>query len=151
MDNLKIENEYELRRESLTYNEFKFLVESIEWPCPSEKQVVKALENSIYKVGIYHNDKIVGMGRMIGDMSMSYFIKDLVIKKNYQYKGVGRMIVNDMIKFIEENLIEWTTSYVELMSANGKEEFYEKLGFTRNPKKMTGYGMGRIIIKNLNY
>lgn len=145
-----MKNKYKLKREILTYNEFKFLVESIGWPCPNEKQVVKALENSIYRVGIYHNGEIVGMGRMIGDMSMSYFIKDLVVSNKYQHKGIGKMIVNDMIKFIEENLMEWTTSYVELMSADGKEGFYEKLGFNRNPREMTGYGMGKVIIKD-NY
>lgn len=143
-----MKKEYKVKRNSLTYNKFKFLAESIGWGCPCENQVVKALENSIYKVGVYHNEQIIAMGRMIGDMSMSYFIKDLVVNNNYQGKGIRTMIIDDMVKFIEENLVEDTKVYVELMSADGKEGFYEKLGFNRNPREMIGYGMGKFVAKN---
>ncbi|WP_087943105.1 GNAT family N-acetyltransferase [Clostridium cellulovorans] len=81
------------------------------------------------------------MGRMFGDNSMSYFIKDVVVSPEYQGKGIGKLLINDMIAFIKEKTPKGWKFCVELMSASGKEVFYEKLGFERRPSVMFGAGM----------
>lgn len=81
------------------------------------------------------------MGRMFGDNSMSYFIKDVVVMPKYQGKGIGKLLINDMLSFIKERTQEGWKFCVELMSASGKEAFYEKFGFERRPSITGGAGM----------
>ena len=100
-----------------------------------------ALKNSLYTVCIKEGYKIIAMARMIGDNSMSYFIKDVVVIPEYQGKGVGKLIINDILSYIKESTPkDWKVS-VELMSASGKEAFYEKFGFQKRPSTNDGAGM----------
>ena len=33
------------------------------------------------------------MAPMIGDMGLNYYIKDVVVKPEYQHKGIGRRLI----------------------------------------------------------
>lgn len=39
--------------------------------------------------GIF-NENVIAMTRMIGDMGLDYYIKDVVVKPEYQHKEIGR-------------------------------------------------------------
>lgn len=132
---------FEIKRGVLTAEQVNILAESVGWGHLSVEQIEIALKNSIYTVCIVDNNKVIAMGRMFGDVSMSYFIKDVVVIPEYQGKGVGKLIINDMLSFIKERTPrEWNVQ-VELVSASGKEVFYEKLGFERRSSATGGYGM----------
>ena len=59
----------------------------------------------------------------------------------YQGNGVGSRIVNWLIQYAKDSSIKGTSISVFLMSAKGKEGFYEKLGFRRRPHEYEGAGM----------
>lgn len=46
---------------------------------------------------------------------------------------------------INQNLLETDLAFVSLMSAPGKEGFYEKFGFTKRPDAERGSGMSQYI------
>ncbi|KGM96342.1 acetyltransferase [Clostridium novyi A str. 4552] len=130
-----------INRNTLTAEQFNELVESVGWKVNSNEQVNIALKNSLYTVCILKDDKVVAMGRMIGDKAMSYFIRDVVVLPNYQGQGIGRIIIEDMMEFIKETNKKGYKCLVELTSASGKEAFYEKFGFERRPCDTSGPGM----------
>ena len=104
-----------------------------------------ALKNSLYTACVLDNNKIIAMGRILGDNSMSYFIKDVVVNPKYQGKGVGKLLIADMLSFIEEKTPKHWKACVELMSASEKEGFYETFGFEKRPSATGGSGMSLMI------
>lgn len=87
------------------------------------------------------NGEIVGMGRLVGDGARIFYIQDVFIKPEYQRKGIGKLIVEKLIKYIKSNGIKDSNIMVGLMAAKDKEEFYQKLGFRIRPNEKEGNGM----------
>lgn len=137
---------FEIKRGMLIAEQFNTLPESVGWGHLTIEQVEIALKNSIYTVCILEDNKVIAIGRIIGDNSMSYFIKDVVVIPEYQSRGVGRIIINDMLSYLKEiTPKDWKFS-VELMSALGKETFYEKFGFEKRPSNSCGAGMFLMVV-----
>ena len=72
------------------------------------------------------------MARMIGDRGLDYYIKDVIVRPEYQHQGIGRLMVNELLKFINDNGIKGTNIVVELCAVPDKIPFYEKFGFESN-------------------
>ncbi|MBQ8922308.1 MAG: GNAT family N-acetyltransferase [Oscillospiraceae bacterium] len=116
----------------LTAAEFIELWESVWENAPSEEQTALALEHSIFRISVYDGEEPVAMARMIGDFGLDYYIKDVVVKPEYQKKGIGRMMMKECIKFIRKNGVSGTDIYVELCAMPDVMPFYEKFGFSSN-------------------
>ncbi len=116
----------------LTAEEFIYLWESVWGNGPSLEQTELAMKHTLFRVSVFDNDKIVAMARMIGDMGLDYYIKDVVVHPEYQKKGIGRLLINELLKFIKENGINGTEIFVELCAMPDKIPFYEKFGFEAN-------------------
>ena len=72
------------------------------------------------------------MARVIGDKGLCYYIKDVIVLPEYQGKGIGRMLINELLKFINEHGVPDTHISVELCAMPDKIPFYEKFGFSVN-------------------
>lgn len=72
------------------------------------------------------------MARMNGDMGLNYYIKDVVVRPEYQGKGIGRMLIDELRRFINNNGVKGTDIFVELCAVPDKIPFYEKFGFEAN-------------------
>lgn len=90
------------------------------------------LNVALFRVSIWDDDQIIAMARMNGDMGLNYYIKDVVVRPEYQHKGIGRMLINELQKFINDNGVKGTEIFVELCAAPDKIPFYEKFGFEAN-------------------
>ncbi len=99
---------------------------------PSEEQVRLAFKNTLFRVSMYDNDKIIAMGRMIGDLGMCYYIRDVVVRPEYRRHGMGSIIIGECLKYIKNNSMGDTDVYVELSAMPDVIPFYEKFGFTKN-------------------
>ena len=125
-------SELVIKHNELTAEEFIFLWETVWGDGPSLEQTRLAMEHTLFRVSIYDGNEIVAMARMIGDMGLDYYIKDVVVKPKYQGKGVGRLLINELLKFVKENGISDTNIFVELCAMPDKIPFYEKFGFEAN-------------------
>ena len=54
------------------------------------------------------------------------------MRPEYQGKGIGRMLIHELLKFINDNGVKDTDIFVELCAMPDKIPFYEKLGFDAN-------------------
>ena len=100
-------------------------------------QVEDALKNGLFNVSAIYNGKVIGMGRLIGDGAMYWYLQDIIILPEYQRKGIRKSIVNRLIEHIENTAIPNTCIEVGLSAVKGKEAFYEKLGFSLGSSGMT--------------
>lgn len=131
----------QLQENILTPQEFCVLTNSAGWDLAPPEQVALALKNSMLTVTAVYDGKTVGMGRLCGDGALWYFLKDIVVLPEYQGKGVGRAIVQLLLERAQQRTPEGWKIKVELMSAQGKEPFYHKLGFEARTREPYGAGM----------
>ncbi len=117
----------------LTAEQFIELWQAVGWgKGPALEQTRLAMEHTLFRVSIFDGDKIIAMARVIGDMGLDYYIKDVVVRPEYQGKGLGRRLINEILKFISENGIKGTDIFVELCAMPDKIPFYKKFGFDSN-------------------
>ncbi|MGG7058253.1 GNAT family N-acetyltransferase [Clostridium tertium] len=91
----------------------------------------KSFENSYTVVFIFDDEKLIGFGRAISDGVRQSAIYDIATLPEYQGKGIGKLIIENIIKNTP------TCNFI-LYASPGKEGFYESLGFR---KLKTGMGL----------
>ena len=123
---------YIIKYDELTAKDYLFLWNSVWDEAPSYEQVDLAMKNTLFRVSIYDKDKLIAMARLIGDKGLDYYIKDVVVIPEYQSKGVGRLLINELLKFVNDNGIKGTDIYVELCAMPKVADFYRKCGFDSN-------------------
>ena len=121
-----------IKYNELTAEEFILLWETVWGGAPTLEQTELAMQHTIFRVSAYDGEKVVAMARMIGDMGLNYYIKDVVVRPEYQKKGIGRMLINELMSYIKKNGISGTSIFVELSAMPDIMPFYEKLGFDTN-------------------
>lgn len=131
----------ELTSNDLTRDEFSRLRKSVDLSDLLTEQIDRALANSLYTVCVRINEKAIGMGRLVGDGAYVYYLQNINVEPEYQGRGIGRLIINHLINYINENKIPNTSVMILLMSSKGSEEFYERFGFRRRPNENEGCGM----------
>ena len=89
----------------------------------------KALQNGLINVSAIYNGELVGMGRLVGDGAMYWYLQEIIILPQFQRKGIGTMIVNHLVDYAKANSMTGKFTTVGGVSAKGKEPFYEKMGF----------------------
>lgn len=136
----------EYRENSLTYEDYIALRASVDWNIFDEGQTRTCVSNSTYTITAVDEGKVIGMARMIGD-GMYFLIADVVVRPEYQGKGIGSQIMDKMIEYVEKQTPAGGRSSVTLLSVNGKEEFYIKKGFKLLPHEFCGPGMRKVIRK----
>lgn len=116
----------------LSAEEFVYLWESVWGQFPTLEQAKLAMDNTLFRVSVFDGEQIVAMARVIGDMGLCYYIKDVIVLPEYQGKGIGRLLIDELLKFINENGVPNTHIFVELCAMPDKIPFYEKFGFAAN-------------------
>ena len=81
---------------------------------------------------------LAGIGRVVGDYSIVCCLSDICVKPEYQKKGIGLIIVNELKKMIEDGVKEGEKMQIEFTPTAGNEAFYQKAGFKYKPDVITG-------------
>ena len=71
------------------------------------------------------SDKAVGMGRVISDGISDAYIQDLVVLPKYRDHGIGKKLVDSLIKQCLSNGIVW----IGVIAEPGSDKLYRGLGF----------------------
>ena len=127
--------EFRVIKEFPSNKDFNKLFSSVGW---DNEKINQNRQNSVFAVSVYFNNKIVGMARVVGD-GCYYTVYDVVVHKNFQGQGIGRIVMNEIVKWYKT--IEDDDSYLYLGASEGKENFYEKFGFVSRPYGEIGAGM----------
>ena len=103
------------------------LYESVGWTNYIERAetLPRAFENSLCVLGAYEGDSLIGFLRAVGDGVTVLFVQDLLVRPDWQRKGVGSALMRELLRRYE-------TVYQTELLADGTEElaaFYAALGF----------------------
>jgi ribosomal protein S18 acetylase RimI-like enzyme len=96
--------------------------------------IVRALENSLAVVSIWDKDELVGFARATGDKVFNATVWDMVVRPDYQRLGVGRLVMCELLKELDEYSIPLVTLYAD----PGTDGFYKRFGFLADPSGVRG-------------
>lgn len=135
-----------IKDNALTPEIFVDIRERVNFKYYSIEDVKIALNNTLYNVVIYDNDKPIGIGRVVGDDRIVFFIKDIVVDPDYQNKKIGKLIMEHIFNYISTKACEG--AYISLMSTTCCVDFYKKFGFIERPNDDFGPGMVKFYNSN---
>lgn len=99
------------------------ILKTVGWKKPSKRLLDKSLKNS-YTVKYVINGKPVGMARLVIDYGYIGLIADVVIKTEYQGKGIGTILINNLLDRAKSSLEEGEALMIQLLAEDGKRNFY---------------------------
>ena len=130
-----------IKENNKNVEEFNKLYDSVDQGAYSKEISNKALDNTLYSVSVYDDDKIIGYGRLIGDTICFIYIHDIMVVPEYQAKGIGTLIMHKLLEKIEEIKKENPSLRVYLGASKDRESFYKKFGFIERTDANLGAGM----------
>ena len=133
----------------LDYETYIALRKAVGWNNFCREQVEKAINHSHYSVVIRENDDNIAMGRIIGD-GLYFTIVDVVVRPDYQGKGLGTLIIKKLMEHVEQGIPIGGRVSIQLISEKGKEDFYVKQGFKLIPHENCGSALRKVICKFKN-
>lgn len=129
------------KENEITVSQYLRIREEVGWRPLLEEQAEKALSASLYVGGAYDGEKLIGMGRIVGDGAVICYVQDLIVVPDYQKKGVGSLVLSHLKEYVESLRSPGSMMMFCLMCAKGREPFYEKHGFVARPTDGLGPGM----------
>lgn len=134
----------------LAVSDYNNLREIVGWNRIPEQQAKAGLRRSDFVIAAKDGERTVGMSRVLTDGGCVALILDVVVHPEYQGRGIGRALMESVMKFIHSRMALGEVSHICLMAAKGKEEFYKKFGFEERPNDMRGAGMTQWIKREIN-
>jgi citrate lyase synthetase len=85
----------------------------------------KVFANSLFKLFVYDEQRLVGAGRALADGGDCSYICDIAVLPSHQGTGIGKQIVTRLVEASRGH------KKIILYAVPGKESFYRKFGFLR--------------------
>ena len=61
----------------------------------------EAYKNSLFIVGAYSDDKLIGIIRVVGDGCSIIYVQDIIVAPAYQRKGIGKRLLDTILEKYE--------------------------------------------------
>jgi GNAT superfamily N-acetyltransferase len=101
------------------------LQESIGWQKRGDIKWKECLAKSFFVYSVWDQDKLIGLGRILEDGTMCIFY-DIMVHKDYQGQGIGKMIVGGLVDEIKNKDYHSINLFMDNESL---KTFYGKFGF----------------------
>ena len=134
---------YNIELRSPSVDEFLSLRNQIGWGEMDSNVARISLKNTLFHVTVRDESTLIGMGRVVGDGAMYFYIQDVVVDPQYQKAGIGAALMTNIEKYLSVNAKKGAT--IGLLAAKGKEGFYSRYGYIERPNNDLGNGMCRFV------
>ena len=98
------------------------------WKESYNKSGIKSLVKGSFAFAVAidkNKGKAIGMGRIISDGVSDAYIQDMVVLPEYRKSGIGKKLVNFLVKHCLSKGITW----IGLIAEPNQDKFYSPLGF----------------------
>jgi len=120
----------------LVLQEYQYLRGTTGWCMIDDDTVRKGLTSDLFSVCAFYDNQLVGMGRVVGDGAIYFYVQDIVVVPEYQGKGIGKRIMNAVEAYLKKHAKPNT--FVGLMAAEGMQGFYTRFGYLERPLNAPG-------------
>ncbi|WP_426430912.1 GNAT family N-acetyltransferase [Winogradskyella sp. HB-48] len=111
--------------ETINWKDISELFQHVNWGIRQPEDIKNAFKKSSVTCFVKDKNRVVGFGRTVDDGKYYALLVDVVVHPEYQAKGIGTQIVNE----IKSRLNSY--NFITLTAAPNKEGFYEKLGWKK--------------------
>ena len=125
---------------TISPEEYLGLRQAVGWSVFPLEQAESGLQNS-HVICFRDKEKAIALGRVIWDHGYSILISDVIVAPEYQGKGLGRKLMEEIMAYIRSLLKPGYRIMISLMAAENKQGFYKKFGFIERPSELFGPGM----------
>ncbi|MEV0722905.1 GNAT family N-acetyltransferase [Micromonospora purpureochromogenes] len=120
--------EYRLVDRLPTVEEFVAVTRAVGWADAYDPAAIPAsLAASLHAVVAVEGDRVIGLGRLIGDGAIYYYLQDLAVVPERQRRGVGAAILGRLEEWIAGRASART--FVGLFAAGGSVALYRRFGY----------------------
>lgn len=122
----------------LTPAEYRHLATSVGWanpvaeePVPTDELTQRKIDATQF-IAVAENSETgeaIGCALVLGDGLSFFYIKDVMVHRDWQHKRVGAAIMKEVKRWLDANAPD--KSLVGLFTAETLAPFYEQTGFTR--------------------
>lgn len=118
------------------------LRQSVGWATFPPEAVQRSLEATLFCVCAFDTDgELIGMGRVLGDGVISFYIGNVMVRPDRQGEGIGSAVMQRINAWVES--VAAPGAIASLLSIKGRESFYTRFGFAARPDDTHGSGMSR--------
>ncbi len=122
-----------IERRMPTADEHRRLATSVGWEHAFNWAVLpESLERSLFGVVALDGDEVVGMGRLVGDGVMYFYIQDVVVAPTHQRLRIGQRILDALLEHARAH----APAFVGLFATEDARVLYERNGLSTGD--MTG-------------
>ena len=105
------------------------LLHTTYWAEKRDPEVIrKSIENSIV-FGVYNEDNLIGMARVITDFATTFYLADVIIDEKYRGKGLGKKLISTIMSD------ERFSSLLGILVTRDAHGLYEHFGFKRDSER----------------
>lgn len=130
---------YTIEQHIPTAAQWMALRESVGWATFPMEVAEKSLAVTPFCVCAFEDGELIGMGRVLGDGVISFYIGNIMVRPDRQRSGIGREIMEKIMAYVRS--VAAPGAIASLLSIKGKEEFYTQFGFECRPDDTHGSGM----------
>lgn len=119
---------FQILERTPTLSEYHAICESVGWGAVINFEAAPdSLNHSLYGAVAIHDGQAVGMGRIVGDGAIFFYIQDIAVMPPYQGRGIGTAIMDALMHYVRTTAPD--KAFVGLFAAQQAIRFYEKYGF----------------------
>jgi GNAT superfamily N-acetyltransferase len=121
--------------------EYRALCTAVGWADIIDFDAAPAsLARSLFGVVAVEERHVIGMGRLVGDGAMYFYVQDVAVDPDRRHEGVGEAIVARLVAHVRTRVTR--EAFVGLFAVAGTEPFYGRHGFERRDGMV---GMFRVV------
>ena len=125
-------------KKTIDVNDFISIRKDLSWNDISPMLVERAINGSMINISVFDNDRCIGIGRIVGDGALKGMLTDIMVLKEYQSKGVGKLIVTSLINELEDMVNNGECFQLEASPTANNRDFYIKCGLKYKPENQDG-------------
>ena len=112
------------------FEDIKRIYESANWSAylKDDEKLKRAFKNSIYLLGAFEQNKLIGFIRCLGDGEHIVIVQDLIVDSDYYRQGIG----TNLFKAVSEKYKDVRSFYLFTDIHDIRDnEFYKSLGMVK--------------------
>ena len=90
-----------LIKKEIKTSDFIRIRHNLNWNEIPKTLVEQAINGSMINISVFDKEKCIGVGRIVGDGVLKGMLTDIMVLKEYQNKGVGKLIVTSLMKELD--------------------------------------------------
>lgn len=126
------------KRKNIDLHELEELCDTVGWVRRPIKKVKMAIRNSFLTISLSYNEdtqsRLIAFARATSDSTFNATIWDVVVHPKFQRKGLGKILINEIVKELRRSDINTITLFADPQVLN----FYKSLEFISDPDGIKG-------------